>query len=150
MKIRSTSFALAALAIAAAGVLLVTNRAGARSHAGRLNAGQESQAPTGVSWQLSEAPQMQMGVRDKFGTLGGYDATFTVTSARGEHTRKTVHVRGDEFKYVLFPENFPNYIEEKGRFSWTCTVRGRVVVHGAFSYIQLPRGGTELVVPRNY
>jgi hypothetical protein len=138
----------AVLSASATCVMLVAGRAGAHAPA-RIGI-RAAQEPAGVSWQLSEAPQMQMGVRDKFGTLNGYDATFTVTSARGEHTKKAVHVNGSDFKYVLFPEDFPNYIEEKGRFSWTCTVRGRIVAHGAFSYIQLPRGGTELVVSRNY
>ena len=103
-----------------------------------------------VSWQLSETPQMEMGVRDKFGTLGGYVATFVVRGPKQQKAKTTVHVKGDEFKSVRFPEDFPGYVETNGKFKWVCLVQGKAVVSGAFSFVNLKSGGTELIVPRNY
>jgi hypothetical protein len=101
-------------------------------------------------WQLSESAVARMGVRDKFGALGGYDATFIVTGPQNKKTKKTVHVKGDEFKEVSFPDDFPNYLELKGSFTWVCMVNGKPVVNGAFSFKNLPHGGVQVTVPRNY
>ena len=101
-------------------------------------------------WQLSESAVARMGVRDKFGSLGGYDATFIVMGPQNKKTKKTVHVKGDEFKEVSFPDDFPNYLELNGHFKWTCQVNGKVVVSGEFIFKNLPKGGVQVTVPRNY
>jgi hypothetical protein len=101
-------------------------------------------------WQLSESAVARMGVRDKFGSLNGYDATFVVTGPQNKKTKKTVHVKVDEFKEVSFPDDFPNYLELNGHFKWTCVVNGKVVVSGEFSFKNLPKGGVQVTVPRNY
>ena len=101
-------------------------------------------------WQLSESAVARMGVRDKFGALGGYDATFIVTGPQNKKTKKTVHVKGDEFKEVSFPDDFPNYLELKGHFKWACQVNGKTVVNGECIFTNLPKGGVQVSVPRNY
>ncbi|MBV9926358.1 MAG: hypothetical protein JOZ96_15165 [Acidobacteria bacterium] len=88
-----------------------------------------------VQWQWSEAPSVRLGVRDKNDDLGGYEATFVVTSERtGKKWRTQVKVEGDNFGYVNFPEDFAAYdwATNATRFSWTCAVGGRVVVKGKF------------------
>jgi len=93
-----------------------------------------------VEWQESVAPLYRIGIRDKFGDLGRYDATFAVTD--GRHTwRKTIRVKNDDWGFVLFPDDF-----EDGTFAnfnnvpykWQATVKGRVVTKGRFTLARPP------------
>ena len=88
-----------------------------------------------VNWQWSEAPSVRIGVRDKNGDLGGYEATFVVTAERtGKKWQQKIKVEGDDFGYLNFPDDFAAYewATHATRFNWTCTVNGRVVVKGKF------------------
>lgn len=88
-----------------------------------------------VNWQWSEAPSVRLGVRDKNNDLGGYEATFVVTAERtGKKWQQKIKVEGDNFGYLNFPDDFAAYewATHATRFSWTCTVKGKVVVKGKF------------------
>ncbi len=88
-----------------------------------------------VHWQWSEAPSVRLGVRDKNDDLHGFEATFVVTSERtGKKWQTKIKVEGDNFGYVNFPEDFAafDWATNATRFSWTCTVNGKVVVKGKF------------------
>lgn len=88
-----------------------------------------------VHWQWSESPSVRLGVRDKNGDLGGYEAEFVVTAARtGKQWRQKIKVEGDNFGYLNFPDEFAafDWATHATRFDWACTVRGRVVVKGKF------------------
>src|SRR5579871_2913949 len=69
-------------------------------------AGKRPGAPT---WQLSEAPAVQLGVRDKFGDLGGYQAQFTVTGPDKKRHQKSIQVKGDSWGMVNYPDDFDAY-----------------------------------------
>lgn len=82
-------------------------------------------------WQYSEVPQIQLGVRDKFGTLGSYKAEFVVVSQKGESYKFARRVLHDEFAYGIFPQDFGGYAEP-GKYTWKCVVNGKTVVSGKF------------------
>ena len=88
-----------------------------------------------IQWQWSEAPSVRIGVRDKNDDLHGYEASFVVTAVRtGKQWRQKVKVEGDNFGYLNFPDDFAafDWATHATRFSWTCTVGGKVVVRGRF------------------
>jgi hypothetical protein len=96
-------------------------------------AGAHPQQP--VVWQWSERPSVRLSVRDKFGNLGGYEATFVVTeSPTGRRYEKTINVEGDEFGSVDFPGDFP--VDDHGyrgkTYTWQCLVGKEVVRRGRF------------------
>src|SRR5438045_7379792 len=86
-----------------------------------------------IDWQSSESPSVNLGVRDKYNVLGGYEATFIVTESRsGKTYEKTISVEGDDFGEVRFPEGFRVIdLNVQGKsFTWKCVVRGKVVLQG--------------------
>jgi len=91
-----------------------------------LKAGEE------VSWQQSTAPQIQLGARDKFGSLGTYAATFTVKDLHGHEYRAEKNGAQDNWTFVYFPADFPTAAGD-GKFIWNCRVNGRIIGKGAFS-----------------
>jgi hypothetical protein len=89
-----------------------------------------------VHWQWSESPSVRIGVRDKNDDLHGYEASFVVTAERtGKQWRQKIKVEGDNFGYLNFPDDFAafDWATHATRFSWTCTVDGKVVVKGKFA-----------------
>lgn len=103
-----------------------------------------------VSWQVSEDALVRMGVRDKYGALGAYDAVFVVTDPAHKTVQKKVHVSGSDWKYVIFPDDFAGAFENDGKYTWVCRVHDRVVVRGGFIYTSFQSGGVQVKVPRNY
>ena len=102
-----------------------------------LSSIRELQAPAPlvgpVSWQQSIAPQVQLGVRDKYGALGRYPAHFQVVARNGGEFRTTKIVTKDNWGFVYFPENFPTYSGVTGQFLWTCSVNGEITARGSFT-----------------
>jgi hypothetical protein len=93
---------------------------------------------TKASWQSSESVSVQLTVRDKYGTLGNYEATFIVYTPDGYRLTKSVSVRGDDEGAVTFPQDFTvpsRYIGgvRGGRYRWECIVLGKAVVGGSFT-----------------
>lgn len=94
-------------------------------------------AQTRPTWQYSKTASVHLTIRDKYGVLGEYEATFTVTTPDGLKLIKTVKVQGDELGEVTFPDDFrtpTQYVDIRaGRYRWECVVRGEVVTKGNFS-----------------
>jgi hypothetical protein len=86
-------------------------------------------------WQLSQAPVAKLGVRDKYGSLGGYTAVWIVSAPDGAQYQAKKTVVGDDNGYVFFPDDFPTY-SKVGRYSWKYFVNGHEVVHGSFEFGQ--------------
>ena len=96
-------------------------------------------------WQESEAAFVQLGVRDKFGTLGSYQATFVVIGPNKGRWQKKIVVKNDNFGMVYFPDDFDTW-EQPGTYNWKCLVHGKVVANGTFRYKSLEPNGDQLVV----
>lgn len=94
-------------------------------------------AQTRPTWQYSETASITLTIRDKYGVLGEYEATFTVTTPGGLKLVKVVKVQGDELGEVTFPDDFrtpTQYVDLRaGRYRWECVVGGEVVTKGSFS-----------------
>ncbi len=84
------------------------------------------------SWQGSVSPCVRLGVRDKFGELGSYTAVFAVTAPDGRVYNATKNVKGNDFGYVLFPEDFGASWSRPGAYSYSCKVNGSVSYQGKF------------------
>jgi hypothetical protein len=95
-------------------------------------------------WQSSQAPVAQLGVRDKLGSLGGYTAAWIVSAPDGTQYQAKKTVKGDDWGYVYFPNDFPALLKS-GRYSWKCFVGGHEVIHGSFEFAR-PRNGFQLTV----
>jgi len=93
-----------------------------------------------IEWQESVTPSYRIGIRDKFGELGEYDVSFTVTD--GKNTwNATVHVKNDEWGFALFPDEFKgdafaNF--NKVTYRWVAKVKGKVVGSGRFTLVAPP------------
>ena len=86
-------------------------------------------------WQWSESPSVRLGVRDKYGDLGGYEATLVVTAERtGQRWERKIRVEGDNFGSLNFPDDFAafDWAQHATRFNWACAVGGKVVTRGRF------------------
>lgn len=85
----------------------------------------------GATWQSSEAAAVQLGVRDKYGSLGAYTADFVVIGPKGEKRHAYRKVKDDAFAFVYFPDDFQTW-GAPGRYAWKCLVGTRAVVGGKF------------------
>jgi len=90
-----------------------------------------------VIWQESQSVTVQLGVRDKFGTLGGYDVVFEVSAVDGRKVTARKHVSGNEFGDVTFPDDFDFTnqfsLRSAGSFSWRAIVGGKAA-HGSYRW----------------
>jgi hypothetical protein len=86
-----------------------------------------------VSWQQSQAGVFQLGVRDKFATLGRYEAQFVVTDGQ-QQWRRTLRVSGDAWGYALFPVEFEGtgYAAPGKTYRWQARVGGQIAAQGSF------------------
>jgi len=98
-----------------------------------------------TTWQMSQSASAQLGIRDKEGTRGHYDAQFTITAPDGKKYSKTVAVDGAEWGIVSFPDDFDT-LPRTGRFSWVCVVGGEPVLRGGF---RLTMDSTSYRFPRS-
>jgi len=86
---------------------------------------------TKVVWQQSEGVSVQLGVRDKYGSLKKYKALFVVKDKNGKEYKVEKDVENDKWGYVYFPDDFKVY-GEVGDYTWKCFVDGKVVASGKF------------------
>src|SRR3989338_4847246 len=77
-------------------------------------------------WQQSEGVNVEIGIRDKFGSLKGYNALFVVVSPSGKEYRVEKKIADDNWGYAYFPADFKT-TEEPGEYSWKCFVNGKEV-----------------------
>ena len=87
----------------------------------------------GVNWQWSEGVAVQLSVRDKYGTLGSYKATFLVVAPDGKQYEVEKDVSNDEWSDTFFPSDF-GALEKPGQYKWQCVVDGDVVASGKFEF----------------
>jgi len=104
-----------------------------RSQLGEPVGEPRQEGPSDIVWQQSQSVLVELGVRDKYGRLGSYNALFVVTSPDGNQYRTKRRLSGDEFGYVYFPHDFGTYAKP-GTYSWECIVGGNAVVSGRFEY----------------
>jgi hypothetical protein len=91
-----------------------------------------------VDWQSSTAERVKLGIRDKYGVLGSFQATFHVIAPdKGEYTKTiTVPNNDGQFGYVLFPDDFGSQAGAKpGVYKWFTVVNGKQVMSGQFEVI---------------
>jgi hypothetical protein len=93
-------------------------------------------AADAVTWQQSQSPSVTLGIRDKYATLGTYNALFVITDSKGNKIQKTISVKGDANAGINYPDDvavFPEYWKMSGNYSWICIVNRRIVARGRFS-----------------
>ena len=84
-------------------------------------------------WQNSQSATVQIGVRDKFGSLGNYRVKFVVKDSNGEEFTTEKEVSSDNWGYASFPGDF-NVYSNPGEYSWKAYVDGEEIGDGKFTY----------------
>lgn len=91
-----------------------------------------------ATWQTSVNDQNRrnvvLGVRDKWGTLGSYRATFVVAAPGRKTFRGQTSTRGDEWAYINFPDDFNVNPLANGTYSVVFYVEGVRVGRDRFRY----------------
>ncbi|WP_151089002.1 hypothetical protein [Hymenobacter baengnokdamensis] len=108
------------------------------------------------TWMVSTTPYIKLGILDKYNSLGGFTATFFVTSEKsGQEFMLTKQVaKGQNGVDVLFPTepSDPEYFKNAqglaaqptpGRYLWECRVNGKKAVSGHFMF---PETGNDITV----
>ncbi len=96
------------------------------------------------SWQQSETLNIQLGVRDRNASMEFYEAVFIVQTKEDEKIFEAkLKVNTDEWGFVSFPEDF-SVSAPDGEYEWKCTVEGKKVSSGTFTFRQDQR---ELTLP---
>lgn len=87
------------------------------------------------SWQqsVSNAPQVQLGIRDKNGDMGDFVAEFVVIGPSGKGSSARLKVRSSEFGYVLYPADFNTPDFNPGVYRWHALVAKKPRVGGTFT-----------------
>jgi hypothetical protein len=83
------------------------------------------------NWQLSMTPEIQLGVRDKYGALGTYTAVFVVNGPNGSTYRAQQQPNDLGWCFVYFPMSFQAF-GAPGNYLWHAEVNGNIVVQGQF------------------
>lgn len=108
------------------------------------------------TWMVSTTAQIKLGVLDKYGQLGAYEATFVVHNERSGKDFFLVKqlAKGQSGVDVLFPTDpsDPEYFKSEkgeaavatpGRYTWECRVKGARAVSGHFTF---PEVGNDISV----
>ena len=108
------------------------------------------------TWMVSTTAQIKLGVLDKYGQLGTYEATFVVHNERSgkDYFLAKQLAKGQSGVDVLFPTDpsDPEYFKSEkgeaavptpGRYTWECRVKGVRVVGGHFTF---PEVGNDISV----
>jgi hypothetical protein len=100
------------------------------------------------SWQSSFAPVVELGIRDKYGSSGSYQATFFVEAPSGTVcSAPAITVTDDAWGFTSFPTDFNPGMEmslEQGQYRWWCEVQGKKVIEGKFD-IKITTEGKYLI-----
>ena len=75
-------------------------------------------------------------MRDKFGAMGGYSATFVVTAPNNRAYKDVVKVAGDDWGYAAFPDDFNTSALRRGICSVKIYVKNQLVVAFKVNYTQ--------------
>lgn len=108
------------------------------------------------TWMVSTTAHVTLGVLDKYGQLGAYEAAFIVRNERTGKEYQLVRTieKGQNGVDVLFPSEgadagyFKTATGEgapatPGRYTWECRVQGKKAVGGHFA---LPEVGNDVTV----
>ena len=91
-----------------------------------------------ATWQTSVNDQNRrsvvLGVRDKWGTLGSFRATFVVTAPGGKTFRGAASTTGDEWAYINFPDDFSGNPSATGTYTVVFYVNGVRIGRDRFRY----------------
>jgi hypothetical protein len=105
-----------------------------------------------ATWQMSVSPAVVLSARDTSDER--FDAVFALTSPQGPTRHANVPSSADGVATVAFggpatngpfglpDENFSS--STTGRWTWTCSVKGRTIAHGSF-LIARDRSGRESI-----
>lgn len=99
--------------------------------------GQSQSKVRRATWQTSvddsQRGVVTLGLRDKWGTLGRFTATFVVRQGRNSYTGRMAST-GDEWAYIDFPSQFPGRQPPAGSYKVTFYVSGVVVGSDSFRF----------------
>lgn len=85
-------------------------------------------------WQYSAAPVVKLGVRNKEGRrTERFTAVCVVSAPDDKQYRAQTEVVGDNWGYVVFPDDFPTWAKP-GPYTWQCLVDGKQVADGGFEF----------------
>jgi hypothetical protein len=117
-------------------VLLLTEfTAAPRAQAGTPTADPGPRIERGF-WQYSletKTDLVKLVIRDKAGEVGTYKTLFTVTAPDQKQYSAGTNGAGALESAVFFPNDF-GAEWRKGVYTWTCTIGGKMIVHGSFQY----------------
>ena len=88
----------------------------------------------GKPYAYTASGNMKIGVRDKYGAMGGYTASFVVTTPNNKSFKQSVKVAGDDWGYASFPDDFNASGLASGIYSVKIYVRSQVVVSFKVKY----------------
>jgi hypothetical protein len=88
----------------------------------------------GKPYAYTASGSIKIGVRDKFGVVGRYSATFVVTDPNNNAYKKLVKVAGDDWGYATFPDNFNTSALRPGNYSVKIYVKNQLVVAFKVNY----------------
>jgi hypothetical protein len=89
-------------------------------------------------WQSMAGTVIELGIRDKWGALGSFNADFVATSADGRAAKAKKNGKGNAWCQVRFPNDFRGPATmARGNFSYKVLANGQVVQNGNFEYHSL-------------
>jgi hypothetical protein len=86
-------------------------------------------------WQSSAGTVIELGIRDKWGALGSFNAEFVVTAEDGRAAQAKKNGKGNAWCQVRFPNDFRGPATmARGNFSYKVLANGKVIMFGTFEY----------------
>ncbi|MBS1796205.1 MAG: hypothetical protein JSS81_20295 [Acidobacteria bacterium] len=99
---------------------------------------QGSAAVRRATWQTSvddsSRGNVVLGIRDKWGSLGRFTASFTVTGPNGKTFRGRTTTTGDEWAYINFPGEFSGGAKAGGTYRVVFYANGVVIGRDRFRF----------------
>lgn len=91
-----------------------------------------------ATWQTSvddsERGNVVLGIRDKWATLGSYNALFVVTAPSKKTFRARTATTDDEWAYINFPDGFNGSPLATGTYTVVFYVNGIVIGRDKFKF----------------
>jgi hypothetical protein len=86
------------------------------------------------SWQEADGAIVELGIRDKYGDLGKYTATFIINAPDGKQHKVIKNVVGSDWGEAVFPKDFGSVYLQNGNYTYKKMVGNKVVGTGSFQY----------------
>ncbi|MEO6589057.1 MAG: hypothetical protein ABIP06_06995 [Pyrinomonadaceae bacterium] len=92
-----------------------------------------------ASWQYSvptdiSRGNLTLGIRDKWGDMGSFNALFVVTAPSKKVFRARTSTTGDEWAYVNFPDDFDGNPIASGTYTVVFYANGVVIGRSKFRF----------------